>query len=133
VYIYGIKIQISIKQNLIEKYAGKLQIFFGLVRPCEQWSSSPLFTLQVGRNEEEEEGKEDEGSRAADQAEALTATLVAKWRWGRRCFFFSTFSLSSVSTLPLFFLLSLFCLCFSSLCQQCSPLSTAASWRCCCS
>jgi hypothetical protein len=88
--------------------------------------------VEVGRNEEEEEGKEDEGSGAADQTEALTAALVAEWRWGRRCFFFSAFSLSFVSTLPLFFLLSLFCFCFSSLYQQCSPLSAVASWQCCC-
>jgi len=58
-------------------------------------------TVEARRNEEEEEeeGKEDEGSGAADQAEALVAALVAV-ALGQTMLFLSVFSLSSVSALP---------------------------------
>jgi hypothetical protein len=57
--------------------------------------------VEARRNEEEEEeeGKEDEGSGAADQAEALVAALVAV-ALGQTMLFLSVFSLSSVSALP---------------------------------
>jgi len=67
-YLYGIKIQTNIKQNSVEKYAGKSQIFIniflnffygvgsgpiilgwgGAVQLSKQWRSPPLFTQNSG-------------------------------------------------------------------------------------
>jgi len=89
-YLYGIKIQTNIKQNSVEKYAGKSQIFIniflnffygvgsgpiilgwgGAVQLSKQWRSPPLFTQNSGggnwRRRSGEEG------RGAD----------LRWLWG---------------------------------------------------
>jgi len=92
-YLYGIKIQTNIKQNSVEKYAGKSQIFINIflnffmgLDPAQSfWAGAVLSssvnsgealhcshrTVEEGTEEEEVEKEEEEG-RGAD----------LRWLWG---------------------------------------------------
>jgi len=96
-YLYGIKIQTNIKQNLVEKKLEKKYNFqnffwigsdpahhFGLGRRCQpikQWAS-PLFTCSVNSGEEdaeeEEGGGEGEGRRLTYGG---SRCCWQRWRW----------------------------------------------------
>ena len=108
VYFYDVKIQINIKQNLVEKYAGELQIFennffefffgtgldrarpnplildwAGLVRPSEQWSTLHcscriVETVQRGRRRKRKRGGPAVASRLCCWR-LLTGERLGRW------------------------------------------------------
>jgi len=120
-YLYGIKIQTNIKQNLVEKQnAKKLQflIFFNWPNPTQPFwvwlQASPLFTFNVNSGEEdaeEEEGGEGgEGRRLTCGGSRSLAALLestgssagggaggSRWFFSSLFFFLSLFSFSSSS------------------------------------
>jgi hypothetical protein len=105
-YLYDIKIQTNIKQNLVEKQnVKKLQFLIFLIgpnlaQPFWVWPrASPLFTCNV--NSGEEDAEEEEGGGAG----------------GSRWFFSSLFFFLSLSVFLLFFVFSFSAFFCSSFCS----------------
>jgi len=125
-YLYGIKIQTNIKQNLVEKQnAKKLQflIFFNWPNPTQPFwvwlQASPLFTCNV--NSGEEDAEEEEGGEGGERrrltcggSRSLAVLLEATGssagggaggsRWFFSSLFFFSISLCFPSLLRLFLL-----------------------------